>query len=128
MPRASSASAFVSAAMVLAASPTAHFEDVAKSAGIGFVHYKGSRAISTILEEAGPGVCVADYDADGFQDIYFVNGRNLRGENSDARNALYRNNGDGTFSDVTAKAGVPGNAYGLGCIWGDYDNDGSPLS
>src|ERR1700736_2942670 len=126
MPRASTATAFVSAAMLFAASPTAHFEDVAKSAGIGFVHYKGSRAISTILEEAGPGVCVADYDSAGFQDIYFVNGRNLRGENSDARNALYRNNGDGTFSDVTAKAGVPGNAYGLGCIWGDYDNDGYP--
>ena len=45
---------------------------------------------------------------------------------SPTRNALYRNNGDGTFTDVTEKAGVPGNAYGLGCVWGDYDNDGFP--
>jgi enediyne biosynthesis protein E4 len=44
----------------------------------------------------------------------------------EVRNALYRNNGDGTFTDVTQKAGVPGNGYGLGCVWGDYDNDGYP--
>lgn len=102
------------------------FDDIAQSAGIRFVHYKGSHGVSTILEEAGPGVCVADFDSDGFQDIYFVNGRDMRGENVQARNALYRNNRDGTFSDVTEKAGVPGNAYGLGCVWGDYDNDGHP--
>ena len=63
----------------------------------------------TILEEAGPGVCVADYDGDGYPDIYFVNGRDLSGRDADIRNALYRNNGDGTFRDVTEKAGVPGN-------------------
>jgi hypothetical protein len=102
------------------------FTDVTKSAGIRFVHFKGTNGTSTILEEAGPGVCVADFDGDGYQDIYFVNGRDLYKRGIANRNALYRNNGDGTFTDVTEKAGVPGNAYGLGCVWGDYDNDGFP--
>jgi hypothetical protein len=115
-----------SVALSLSSPAGIQFTDVAKTAGIRFTHYKGSRGISTILEEAGPGVCVADFDGDGFQDIYFVNGRDLYKEGVEVRNALYRNNGDGTFSDVTEKAGVPGNAYGLGCIWGDYDNDGHP--
>ena len=114
------------ATMLLASPVIVQFDDAAKSAGIQFVHHKGSREISTILEEAGPGVCVADFDGDGFQDIYFVNGRNMHGEEAVARNALYRNNGDGTFTDVTEKANVPGNAYGLGCVWGDFDNDGHP--
>ena len=102
------------------------FTNITKAARIEFVHFKGSQRISTILEEAGPGVCVADFDGDGWQDIYFVNGRDLYKRGISARNALYRNNGDGTFTDVTEKAGVPGNAYGLGCVWGDYDNDGFP--
>ena len=102
------------------------FTNATKAAGIEFVHYKGAKDISTILEEAGPGVCVADFDGDGWQDIYFVNGRDQYQRGIETRNALYRNNGDGTFTDVTGKAGVPGNAYGLGCVWGDYDNDGFP--
>jgi hypothetical protein len=100
------------------------FTDVTQSAGIQFVHFKGNRGTSTILEEAGPGVCVADFDNDGWPDIYFVNGRDRYGRGIAARNALYHNNGDGTFTDVTEKAGVPGTDYGLGCVWGDYDNDG----
>ncbi len=114
---------------ILFAGPPAkliQFTDNTKAAGINFVHFKGSRGASTILEETGPGVCVADYDGDGLQDIYFVNGRDLYQRGIVTRNALYHNNGDGTFTDVTERAGVPGNAYGLGCIWGDYDNDGHP--
>jgi hypothetical protein len=102
------------------------FTNITSSAGINFVHYKGTNGTSTILEEAGPGVCVADFNGDGYQDIYFVNGRDLYNRGVVTRNALYRNNGDGTFTDVTKTAGVPGNAYGLGCVWGDYDNDGFP--
>ncbi|MDE3178768.1 MAG: CRTAC1 family protein [Acidobacteriota bacterium] len=102
------------------------FSNVTRKSGIEFVHYKGNDGMSTILEEAGPGVAVADYDGDGFQDIYFVNGRDRYGRGIKTRNALYHNNGDGTFTDVTEKAGVPGTAYGLGCVWGDYDNDGFP--
>ena len=102
------------------------FSNVTKAAGIDFIHFKSTVGTSTILEEAGPGVCVADYDGDGYQDIYFVNGRDLYNRGLKARNALYHNNGDGTFTDVTEKAGAPGNAFGLGCVWGDYDNDGFP--
>jgi hypothetical protein len=101
------------------------FSNVTKAAGISFTHFEGNHGTSTILEEAGPGVCVCDYDNDGRQDIYLVNGRDLYHRGIEVRNALYRNNGDGTFTDVTEKAGVPGNAYGLGCVFGDYNNDGS---
>ena len=102
------------------------FTDIAAQAGIHFTHYKGNKGISINREEFGPGVCVADFDGDGYQDIYFVNGRDLYGRGIQARNALYRNNGDGTFTDVTEKAGVPGTGFGLGCVVGDYDNDGYP--
>src|SRR5271163_4005284 len=102
------------------------FTDATAAAGIEFRHDKGANGVATILEEAGPGVCVADFDGDGWMDIYFVNGRDLYGRGIADRNALYHNNGDGTFTDVTAKAGAPGTGYGLGCVWGDYDNDGHP--
>jgi len=101
------------------------FTNVTSAAGIKFVHFKGNKGISINREEFGPGVCVADFDGDGWQDIYFVNGRDLYNRGISARNSLYRNNRDGTFT-VTEKAGVPGTGYGLGCVWGDYDNDGFP--
>jgi enediyne biosynthesis protein E4 len=102
------------------------FTDVTAAAGIKFVHFKGNEGTSINREEFGPGVCVADFDGDGWQDIYFVNGRDLYNRGISVHNALYRNNQDGTFTDVTDKAGVPGTGYGLGCVWGDYDNDGFP--
>jgi hypothetical protein len=101
-----------------------HFTDVTENSGIRFTHFKGNNGISINLEEFGPGVCVSDFDGDGWQDIYFVNGRDRYDRGISVRNALYRNNRDGTFIDVTEKAGVPGTGYGLGCVWGDYDNDG----
>jgi enediyne biosynthesis protein E4 len=105
---------------------TIQFTDVTSTAGIKFTHFKGNQGISINREEFGPGVCVADFDGDGWQDIYFVNGRDLYDRGISVRNALYHNNGDGTFTDVTDKAGTPGTGYGLGCVWGDYDNDGFP--
>jgi enediyne biosynthesis protein E4 len=102
------------------------FDDITKQAGIRFVHLKGNQGIASIRDEAGPGICVFDFDGDGWPDIYFVSARDLYGRGLAARNALYRNNGDGTFTDVTEKAGVPGTGYGLGCVVGDYDNDGHP--
>ena len=107
-------------------SPSTEFTDVTKSAGIKFVHFKGNQGVSINLEEFGPGVCVSDFDQDGWQDIYFVNGRDRYDRGIVVKNALYRNNGDNTFTDVTDRAGVPGTGYGLGCTWGDYDNDGFP--
>ncbi|HTM36518.1 MAG TPA: CRTAC1 family protein [Terriglobales bacterium] len=107
-------------------SPGVQFTNVTAKAGISFVHYPGNKGIAIIREVFGPGLCVADFDGDGWPDIYFVNGRDLYGRGVSTRNALYRNNGDGTFTDVTERAGVPGTGYGLGCVWGDYDNDGFP--
>jgi hypothetical protein len=102
------------------------FTNITVAAGIKFVHFKGNKGISINREEFGPGVCVADFDGDGWQDIYFVNGRDLYDRGISVRNALYHNNGDGTFTDVTERAGVPGTGYGLGCVWGDFNNDGFP--
>jgi enediyne biosynthesis protein E4 len=102
------------------------FTNITRAAGIQFTHFKGNKGTSINLEEFGPGVCVADYDGDGWQDIYFVNARDLYDRGIKVQNALYRNNGDGTFTDVTDKTGVPGTGFGLGCVWGDYDNDGHP--
>ncbi|HEX8880468.1 MAG TPA: VCBS repeat-containing protein [Candidatus Acidoferrum sp.] len=72
------------------------------------MHFRGNDGIPINREIFGPGVRVADYDGDGYQDIYFVNGRDLYQRGISARNALYRNNGDGTFTDVTERAGVSG--------------------
>lgn len=107
-------------------SDSIEFTNVAAAAGIKFTHFKGNKGVSINREEFGPGVCVADFDGDGWQDIYFVNGRDLYDRGISVRNALYHNNGDGTFTDVTEKAGVPGSGYGLGCVWGDFNNDGLP--
>ena len=106
--------------------PPIQFTNITQAAGIHFTHFKGNKGISINLEEFGPGVCVGDFDGDGWQDIYFVNARDLYDRGIKVQNALYRNNGDGTFTDVTDKAGVPGTGFGLGCVWGDYDNDGHP--
>jgi hypothetical protein len=119
-------SAFLFAPSLLGQPPSVQFTNVTAQAGIKFVHYSGNKGIAIIREVFGPGVCVGDFDGDGWQDIYFVNGRDLYDRGIVARNALYRNNGDGTFTDVTDSAGVPGTGYGLGCVWGDYDNDGFP--
>jgi len=101
------------------------FTDVTAQAGIHFLHNSGAFGKKYLPETMGSGVCVIDYDGDGWQDIFFVNSKNWPGHGSEhSYPALYRNNRDGTFTDVTKEAGLAVESYGLGCAVGDYDNDG----
>src|SRR2546425_762315 len=106
------------------------FKDVTKQAGLaGWSNRTGTPAKTTILEVATGGVALFDYDGDGLLDIYLVNGSNfdaLKGVGEPPHAALFHNNGDGTFTDVTAKAGVSNDRWGFGVAVGDYDNDGWP--
>ena len=118
-------------APILAASAmsSAPFEEVAASAsGITWAHVSGRSPMAHLPETVGAGCAFLDYDNDGWMDIYLVNSGpcDLFQPSSPLRNALYRNNRDGTFTDVTQRAGVPGNAYGMGVAVGDYDGDGLP--
>ena len=101
------------------------FTDVTAQAGIHFRHNSGAFGKKYLPETMGSGVCVIDYDGDGWQDIFFVNSKNWPGHGSGhSYPALYHNNHDGTFTDVTKEAGLATELYGLGCAVGDYDNDG----
>ncbi len=105
------------------------FEEVpASRSGITWVHTAGKSAKKYLPETSGAGCAFLDFDNDGWMDIYLVNsGRSdLYTPAHPLRNALYRNNRDGTFSDVTAKAGVGGGGYGMGVAVGDYNGDGLP--
>ena len=108
-------------------SPSLMFEDVAAEAGLDFQHFSGSPEKQYILESMSGGVAWIDFDRDGWMDLYLVNGGHweelVQGKRT-VSNALYRNNGDGTFTDVTGKAGVGNRHWGMGVAAGDYDNDG----
>ena len=101
------------------------FVDVTAEAGLHFEHFYGEGPLESILESSGAGVCFCDYDGDSYADIYLVNGTLLEGgEEPLPTNALYRNGGDGTFTDLTAASGTGDSGYGMGCAGADYDNDG----
>jgi hypothetical protein len=101
------------------------FEDITRAAGIHFVHNTGGFGQKWLPETMGPGVAFIDYDNDGWQDILIVNGMDWPGHAGHRSTlALYHNNHDGTFTDVTAKAGLDVQMYGLGVAIGDYNNDG----
>ena len=112
------------------------FADVSDDAGIPFLHRASATPKKFLLETMGSGVALLDYDGDGFLDIYLVNGARLTSEMVPGSipekatpgywNRLYRNNGNGSFSDTTDEAGVAGRGYGMGVAVGDYDNDGRP--
>ncbi len=114
--------------------PGIEFEDVTAKSGIRFKHETSRTRQKYLPESMGAGVAMFDYDNDGWLDLFFVNGAKLqdpmpRGsspDKSDPRywNRLYHNNRDGTFADVTEKAGLQGRLYGMGVATGDYDNDG----
>jgi len=105
------------------------FEEIPPAtSGIGWTHVAGLSSGMYVPETIGPGCAFLDYDNDGWMDIYLVNSGpcDFYSPAAPLRNALYRNNRDGTFTDVTGKAGVPGDAYGMGVAVGDYDGDGLP--
>jgi hypothetical protein len=101
------------------------FQDVTAKAGIHFVHNNGAFGKKYLPETVGPGVAFIDYDNDGWPDIFLVNGMDWPGHGQKHTTAkLYHNNHDGTFTDVTHKAGLDIAMYGVGVAVGDYDNDG----
>ena len=103
------------------------FEEIPASvSGIHWTHTAGLSAEMYLPETSGPGCAFFDYDNDGWMDIYLVNSGvcDFYSPSVPLRNALYRNNRNGSFTDVTEKAGVAGNAYGMGVAAGDYNNDG----
>jgi len=100
--------------------------DVTRETGIAFRHTDGSSGRRYMFEPMSAGLAVFDYNRDGRLDIYFLNGAPLKGTKVDSppTNALYRNDGNFRFTDVTREAGVGDTGYGLGVAVGDYDNDG----
>src|SRR5690349_22476299 len=101
-------------------------EVLATASGIHFLHTSGKSAQKYLPESTGAGCAFFDYDNDGWMDIYLVNSGpcDFWKPKKPIRNALYRNNRDGTFTDVTEKAGVAGGTFGMGVAAADYDNDG----
>jgi len=109
-----------------AAGQTVHFRDITAQAGIHFTHNNGAFGKKWLPETMGPGCAFIDYDNDGYQDIILIDGEDWPGHPHAGATTLklYHNNHDGTFTDVTRKAGLAVPMFGLGVAVGDYDNDG----
>ena len=109
-----------------------YFQEIGKEIGIDFVHSIGEKELNNIIESSGGGAAFLDYDQDGYIDLYVTSGTWIEGFCKEEKpekmphNHLYRNKGDGTFEDVTDKAGVGGHCYSMGVTVGDYNNDGYP--
>ena len=105
--------------------PSITFRDITQKAGLHFVHNNAAFGKKYLPETMGPGVAFIDYDNDGWQDIFLVNGTDWPGHASKhSTPKLYHNNHDGTFTDVTHKAGLDVEIFGMGVAVGDFDNDG----
>ncbi len=116
---------------MVAGPPEIQFQDVTEKSGIKALIIAGEKTKNYVLEVNGSGACWFDYNNDGYMDLYLVNGSTLgelQGQKPQKphRNYLFRNNKNGTFTDVTESANVPGNGWGFGCVAADYDNDGRP--
>lgn len=104
-------------------SATLRFDDVTTRAGLRFRHFPATRR-SLLPEDMGSGVAWGDYDNDGHIDLFLVNFRGSIVDGGEGRCALFRNNGDGSFSDVSRDSGLDLSIHGMGAAWADYDNDG----
>ncbi|HEV7517178.1 MAG TPA: VCBS repeat-containing protein, partial [Thermoanaerobaculia bacterium] len=112
------------AAKVAPLDSTVHFTDITKPAGIRFVHNSGRAGKKYLPESLGSGVAIFDADGDGWPDLLFVNGKDWAPRGKRSLPALYHNNHNGTFADVTAGSGLDVEMYGMGVAVADYDNDG----
>src|SRR5689334_10336212 len=109
------------------AGPGFRLADVTSQAGISFQHNSGAYGGKLLPETLGSGCAFLDYDGDGWQDLLFVNGMDWPGHKRQRSTlCLYRNNRNGTFTDVTRAAGLDVELYGMGVAVGDFDNDGYP--
>jgi len=104
--------------------PAVKFTDVTAAAGIHFTHNAGRTGKKWLPETMGSGCAFFDADGDGWLDILLINGKDLAPKGRHTTAALYRNNHDGTFTDITRGSGLDIEIYGLGVAVGDYDNDG----
>ena len=100
------------------------FRDITRQAGINFVHNNGATGKKLLPETMGAGAAFIDYDNDGYPDILLVNGKDWTTPGKPSTLKLYHNNGNGMFTDVTAKSGLAISLFGMGAAVGDYDNDG----
>src|ERR1051326_1983387 len=114
--------------IVAAPDPLFHFTDVAQMSGLTLLNVSGTQSKSYLIDSTGNGVAFLDYDRDGDMDVLIVNGSSLsRLKNGgDQMVALYRNDGGGRFTDVTAQSGLLRKGWGIGTCVADYDNDGFP--
>src|SRR5271169_6130856 len=113
-------------AAIVAAPPATGpvFTDVTAQAGIHFTHNAGRTGKKYLPETLGAGCAFFDADGDGWADILLINGKNFTPGGRKSLSALYRNNHDGTFTDITAGSGLDVEMYGMGVAIADYDNDG----
>ena len=119
-----------------AEAPSALFVDATESSGLHFHHRASKTKRKYLPETMSGGVAIFDFDRDGWMDVFFVNGAEIKPAHPDGEepektgpeywNRLFHNNGDGTFSDLTSEYGLQGHGYGMGVAVGDYDNDGYP--
>ncbi len=111
---------------VAAAGAAVRFTEISHDAGVDFLHVNGASADKHLVETIGSGGLFFDYDNDGWIDIFLVDGGSLADPAiaKRASHRLFRNRGDGTFEDVTARSGIRHFGYGMGACAGDYDNDG----
>lgn len=126
---------FVLAAADQTTAPSIRFEDVTAQSGIQFTHSFGAEKLGSLMESTGGGAVWFDYNNDGLLDLYVVSGKPLEAgmhpyplrkpPQVTPHNHLYRNDGNGKFTDVTEQAGVAGDIYGMGATAADYDNDGN---
>lgn len=107
--------------------PGLRLENVTRAAGINFHHNTGAFGAKYLPETMGPGCAFLDYDGDGWLDVLLINGMDWPGHKRQRSTLrLYRNNRNGTFTDVTERAGLAVEMYGMGVAVGDYNNDGFP--